>query len=92
MICAMSACRSLGVGLARGLVLEVVPDRAAQRVEVLEVADLAGEGVVERRQLLALHLVQRHPDLPGLAPARLVGMIVGEPHLGVGALARAGAS
>ena len=39
----------LGVGLAGGLALQVLADRGAQRVEVLEVADLAREGVVQRR-------------------------------------------
>ena len=77
----------LGIGLAGGLALQVLPDRRAQRVEVLEVADLAGERVVERRQLLPLHLVERDPHLAGLAAPGLVGVILREAHLGIGALA-----
>ena len=64
---------------------------ARERVEPLEVADLAGEGIVERRQLLPLHLVQRHPHRAGLAPARLVGMVVRELDLGSRRSRRGGA-
>ena len=82
----------LRVGLAGGLALQVLADGGAERVEPLEVADLAGEGVVEGGQLLALHVVQGDPDPAALAPPRLVRMVVGKLDLGVGLLARAGAS
>ena len=77
-----------GVGVAHRLVLQVGADGGPEAGEVLEIADLARERVVERRQLLALHLVQRHPQLPCLAPAALVGVVVGEADLGFGHLAR----
>ncbi len=78
-----------GVGLPRRLALEVGAHRGAERVHGLEVAHLAGEGVVERGELLPLHLVERDAELPGLAALRLVGMVVGEADLGLAGLAGA---
>jgi len=77
----------LGIGLPGGLPLQILPHRAAERLEALEIAHLARQGVVQRRKLLPLHLVQRYPELPGLPPAGFVGMILREANLGVGALA-----
>ena len=84
----ISAARTCASALALGVAREVGADGVLERGQRLEVADLAREGVVERRQLLALDLVQRDPHLPGLAPPALVGVVVGEPDLGVRRLAR----
>ena len=82
----------LGVGLAVGLALEVLPDGGAERVEVLEVADLAGEA---RRRAAGSSCrftsCSVDPDLAGLAPPGLVGMVVGEADLGSRRSRRGGA-
>src|SRR4029079_5904425 len=52
-------------GVPAAVLLQILSHRGLERVQRLEVTNLACEAVVESRQLLALHVLQRHPD--GLA-------------------------
>ena len=68
------------VGFALRVLLEVLPDGRRERVERLEVADFAREGIVERRERFALHVEQVDAHRLGLAALRFVGKVVGPAH------------
>src|SRR3954468_6254963 len=78
----------LGVGLPRRLALEILADGRPECVEALEIARLTGQGIVQRRQLLSLHLVQRNSYPAGLTAAGLFRMIVGKADIRLSGLAR----
>src|SRR6185437_1262039 len=67
----------VGVGLTVRFLLQIFTHRLAQRLHRVEVADFARERVVERRQLLPLHLGERDPHLARLAPFRFFGKVGG---------------
>jgi hypothetical protein len=68
------------VGVTLGVRRQVGPHGRSQRIEGLEVAHLAREGVIERRQRLPLHLVEFDTYSLGLAALRLVGEVIGPLH------------
>ena len=77
-----------GVGVPLGMLFEILANRRRQRVERIEVADLARERVVERRDRLALHVLERHANRLRLSALRFVRKIIRPLHRLLGVAAR----
>ena len=67
-----------GIGLSLRVPSQVRPNRGLERLEIFELAVLAGDFVILCGKLLDFVLELVDPELPGLAPAGFIGMVLGE--------------